>query len=85
MSPALCSIIIATRQRLVWLQQCLGSVLTQEGVNLEVIVVNDASIDQTAEWLDGFADPRLRALHFSVPGSAPRRATPVWRWPAASS
>lgn len=67
MSQVLCSIIIATRQRLVWLQQCLGSVLSQAGVNLEVIVVNDASIDQTAEWLDGFADPRLRALHFSVP------------------
>ena len=67
MSQMLCSIIIATRRRMAWLQQCLGSVLSQKGVDFEVIVVNDASTDQTAEWLDGFADPRLCTIHFPVP------------------
>jgi len=41
------------------------SVLSQEGVDLEFIVIDDGSTDASASMLDGFAaaDPRIRFLH----------------------
>ena len=51
------------------LQACLGttldSVLAQTYRNLEVIVVNDGSVDATAEVMEAYAarDPRIRTVH----------------------
>ena len=43
----------------------MNSILSQEGVALEFIVVNDGSTDNTGEILDDFArrDPRVRVIH----------------------
>ena len=43
----------------------VDSILSQDGVELEFIVVNDGSIDETGKILDDYArcDPRVRVIH----------------------
>lgn len=45
-----------------FLRDAITSALGQTYANLEVIVVNDASTDDTMEGTGGFADPRLRIV-----------------------
>ena len=57
------SIVIPTRDRWPLLAVTLRSALSQVGVGIEVIVVNDRSVDETAEQLAKLADSRVRVLH----------------------
>src|SRR5262245_22701968 len=54
------------------LHETMESVLTQEGVSLEFIIVNDGSTDGSAISLDNYADrdPRVRILHQENQGLA---------------
>lgn len=57
------SVIIPTYNRRHQIRQAIESVLSQENVELELIVVDDGSSDGTVEWLgDAFPDPRLQVL-----------------------
>ena len=49
----------------------MDSILSQEGVELEFIVVNDGSTDATGEILDAYArrDKRVRTSIRRTPGS----------------
>lgn len=47
------SVIIPTRNRRKRLERCIGSVLAQTYGSTEIVVVNDASSDDTREYLDG--------------------------------
>jgi glycosyltransferase involved in cell wall biosynthesis len=49
-APAV-SVVIATRNRLPFLVECVDSVIGQKAVAWELIVVDDASTDGTAAWL----------------------------------
>lgn len=60
------SVVVPTRNRSGFLRQALASVLRQEGVILELIVVDEASTDDTAQVLASIRDPRLRILRHSV-------------------
>jgi glycosyltransferase involved in cell wall biosynthesis len=51
----LVSVVIAVRDRHRQLPEAVDSVLTQTGVDVEVVVVNDGSTDGTAEVADGIA------------------------------
>lgn len=62
----LISVVIPTRDRLPLLAQTLHTVLAQK-VNLEVIVVDEASTDGTAAWLTRHHDPRVRAIRHEEP------------------
>ncbi len=44
----------------------IASVLAQQGVELELIVVDDASVDGTAGVVAGIADPRVRLVRNSI-------------------
>jgi glycosyltransferase involved in cell wall biosynthesis len=59
------SVIIPARNEEQDIASSLRSVLNQEGVALEVIVVNDHSTDHTGEIIDDIArsDSRLKVLH----------------------
>jgi glycosyltransferase involved in cell wall biosynthesis len=62
----LVSVCIPTRDRAALLPEALRSALGQEGVELEVVVCDDASADDTPGVLASFADDRLRWVRSEV-------------------
>ncbi len=56
------SVVIPTRNRRALLARALRSVLAQEGVEVEVVVVDDGSTDETGRFLAGLGDPRVTVV-----------------------
>jgi glycosyltransferase involved in cell wall biosynthesis len=57
------SIIIRTYNRAVTLERTIKSILAQDFSDLEIIIVNDGSIDNTLEIIAKINDPRLRIIN----------------------
>lgn len=59
------SVIVPAYNNAPWLPRCLDSILVQTHQNLEVIVVNDGSKDETASVMEAYAkkDPRVHIIH----------------------
>jgi glycosyltransferase involved in cell wall biosynthesis len=64
---ALMTVVVPTHNRSGLLAQTLRSVLWQRGVDLEVLVVDDGSTDDTAEVVAALDDPRVRLLRHATP------------------
>jgi glycosyltransferase involved in cell wall biosynthesis len=60
------SVVVPTHNRRRLLRLALFSALRQRGVDIEVIVVDDASTDDSAEMVSGLADRRVRLLRQSA-------------------
>jgi glycosyltransferase involved in cell wall biosynthesis len=56
------SVVVPTHNRPRLLALTLDSVLWQEGVNVEVVVVDDGSSDDLRPAVEGLADPRVRLI-----------------------
>jgi GT2 family glycosyltransferase len=69
------SIVIPTHDRLRLLQQAITSVSQQTHTDWELLVVDDASTDDTSSFVEGLTDPRITALRLprNVGQSAARR------------
>ena len=65
--PPVVSVVIPTRNRRQRLCVALRSALAQQAVDLEVVVVDDGSQDDTSEMVMGLADPRIRLLRNESP------------------
>jgi hypothetical protein len=63
------SVITPTRNRRPYLERAIASVFAQQHRNLELIVVDDASEDDTQQMLAAIEDPRLRVVE--SPGGGP--------------
>ena len=63
----LVSVVVPTHNRSGLLALTLRSVLWQRGVDLEVLVVDDGSTDDTAEVVAALGDPRVRLLRHATP------------------
>ena len=61
------SIVVPTRNRSALLSRTLRSALSQERVDFEVIVVDEASNDETPALLAGLDDHRVRVLRHDIP------------------
>lgn len=69
----LVSVVIPSRNRARWIGRAVKSALDQTLADLEVVVIDDASDDDTAEVLAAMADSRLRTRRLeaqSWPGGA---------------
>lgn len=60
MTAPRCSVILPTHNRATTLPRAVASVLTQTMADFELIIVDDASTDETRAWLDTLDDPRIR-------------------------
>ena len=54
------SVILPTYNRAVYLRDSIRSVLQQEGVGLELIIIDDGSTDDTETLVSSFRDERIR-------------------------
>jgi O-antigen biosynthesis protein len=57
-----CSVILPTYNRMATLPRAVASVLAQNMVDFELLIVDDNSTDETRRWLSQQSDPRLRVL-----------------------
>jgi glycosyltransferase involved in cell wall biosynthesis len=72
-TPVEVSVVIPTRNRWSLLStRALRAALLQEGVEHEVVVVDDGSTDGTRERLEELADPRIRVVSNDRPGRVAR-------------
>lgn len=64
------TVLIAAYNCADFVGRAVESALAQTGVDLEILLVNDASTDETQAVLDAFAarDPRIRALRLATNG-----------------
>jgi glycosyltransferase involved in cell wall biosynthesis len=61
------TVVVPTRNRSSLLTETLRSVLRQQAVNLEVIVVDDASTDSTPAAVAALGDARIRLIRHETP------------------
>jgi hypothetical protein len=61
------SVVVPTRNRSALLSMTLRSVLRQQDVDIEVIVVDEASTDDTPAVLAALGDARVRVIHHETP------------------
>jgi glycosyltransferase involved in cell wall biosynthesis len=61
------SVVIPTHNRRRLLQRALRAVLGQVQVQVQVVVVNDGSSDDTADYLETLQDPRVEHINLSPP------------------
>lgn len=59
----LVTVIVPTYNRREWIGECLDSVLAQTYPNIEIVVVDDRSTDDTVEWLRGESRYQGITLH----------------------
>jgi glycosyltransferase involved in cell wall biosynthesis len=57
-----CSVIIPTYNRIRTLPRAVASALAQDRNDFELLVVDDGSSDETASWVGGLNDPRIRFI-----------------------
>jgi glycosyltransferase involved in cell wall biosynthesis len=62
------SVVIPVYNKGPHIQRSIGSVLSQTFQDFELILVNDASTDNSLEEMQKFTDPRIRILHRDEPG-----------------
>ncbi len=60
-----CTIIVPTRNRVDKLKKCIASLLALEYPAFEIIIVNDASSDDTKQFLDSLRNIKIQAIHLS--------------------
>ena len=70
--PPLVSVVVPTRNRAAMLRRAIDSVAAQTFAGFELLVVDDASTDDTLQLLASLPDPRLRVLTSPCAGGAPR-------------
>ncbi|MFP4446418.1 MAG: glycosyltransferase family 2 protein [Desulfosudaceae bacterium] len=73
-TPVAISVIIPTYNRAVLVTEAVGSALAQEGPDVEVIVVDDGSTDDTGRVLDAFGSRIIRVTQPNLGVSAARNA-----------
>jgi glycosyltransferase involved in cell wall biosynthesis len=78
MSGPFFSVLVTAYNRAAQLERCLSSCTAQTWTEFEIVVVDDASTDDTIEVLSAISDPRLRIVrHDRNRGISPARATAV--------
>ena len=67
-SDPLVTVVIATRNRRGWLSEAVASVRAQAGVTFEILIVDDASTDDTWSYLESLEPGAVRRFRQREPG-----------------
>lgn len=75
------SVIVPAYNVAPWIGRCLDSILAQSYQNLEIIVINDGSTDETGKIIDGYAakDGRIVTVHQENAGLVEAREVGIAR------
>src|SRR5438552_9859758 len=73
------SVVIPTHNRQNLLGVTLSTVLAQQGVNLEAIIVDDGSADGTSALVAGIGDPRVHLIRHEVPLGVAQSRNEGWQ------
>ncbi|UII79909.1 glycosyltransferase [Flagellimonas sp. CMM7] len=75
----LISIVIPVYNVEIYLEQCLDSIISQTYQNLEIILVNDGSVDASGRICDDYAkrDSRIKVVHQANQGVSEARNTAI--------
>lgn len=67
------TVVVPTHNRLPLLQTTIATILDQRDVSFDIVVVNDGSVDGTAQWLNKISaeNPRVHAVHHAQPRRLP--------------
>ena len=68
-SPALVSVIIVSYNSQIWLKNCIPSLLKQNYSNLEIIIIDNGSNDQTGEWIRENYAEKTKLIQLNQPKS----------------
>lgn len=68
MTAGLVTVVIPTRNRRALVEEAIASVMAQDYPAWELIVVDDASEDETPAYLETLADPRVRTIRLARHG-----------------
>lgn len=60
-----------------YLRQCIDSILAQTYKDLEILLIDDGSTDQSSAIADSYSDPRTRVYHSENHGLSAARNTQV--------
>jgi glycosyltransferase involved in cell wall biosynthesis len=71
----LVSVIIPTYNRACYIRECLDSVFNQSYQNVEIILVDDGSTDNTKQIISTLTDPRLHYIYQENKGRSQARNT----------
>ena len=71
------SVVIPAYNSMAYLPETIANVLQQTYADFEVVVVNDGSTDNTAEWVSQIDDPKIRLISQSNLGLAGARNTGI--------
>src|SRR5262245_39412404 len=66
------TVVLPTRDRAPFLKRAIQSVLAQTFRDWELVIVDDASTDDTVDVVASFGDPRLRVIQRAESGGASR-------------
>jgi glycosyltransferase involved in cell wall biosynthesis len=69
-SPPDVSVVLSVRNGGTDLPKAIGTILAQTFVNFELIAIDNGSTDETAAYLDGITDSRVRVFHQADAGLA---------------
>lgn len=72
-SKVLISVIVPTRNRRPWLARAITSILAQSYENFEIVIIDDASTDDTPAYLATLTDQRVRCLSGAGIGASAAR------------
>ena len=64
--PPVVSVVMPAYNRATFIAEAIDSILTQSFDDLELIVVDDGSTDETIEVVKGFSDPRLKLIELGA-------------------
>ena len=68
------SIIIPNYNTAQYLPRCLDSLINQTFQDIEILVIDDGSTDDSVKIMESYHDPRVHVLHHKGDGSGPGEA-----------